>query len=190
MATVLAAGLTGCSGDSAEEATEPTTTPTTTLTADPTEGTEAAEADASEPFEPNVGDLALRVGETREGRAQRTTLIEIKYPYPPAQYREPQPGNQFLGLRIKQCMRPGAERSEYDYSTYNGDWYAVSPNGNQVAGSGSSWNDWPTPKFPESVSLNPGDCLTGWIAGEVPAGMKIEKLIWRPGGETTAEWLP
>jgi hypothetical protein len=161
------------------------------LSADPTEATEAADSEAPESFTPNVGERALRVGETREGTGLRTTLSEITYPYPPAQYREPSTGNQFMGLRVTQCMRDDVETNEYgDYSTYNGDWYAASPTGEQVAGDGSSWSDWPSPKFPESVTLNPGDCLQGWIALEVPAGMQVEKIIWRPGGTTTAEWLP
>ncbi len=46
------------------------------------------------------------------------------------------------------------------------------------------------PKFPESVSLNPGDCLLGWLAVEVPVGMKVQKVVWRPGGETIAGRLP
>ena len=38
--------------------------------------------------------------------------------------------------------------------------------------------------------MNAGDCVKGWVALEVPVGTRIEKMIWRPGGETVAEWLP
>jgi hypothetical protein len=196
----ITAALAGCSNDPEDQAAEPAATATVTVTADASEASEPAastltaeptkESEPAQPAEPNVGEKALRVGDTREGTGFRTTLLEIKYPYPPGQYREPQPGKQFLGLRLKQCMRTEAEPSGEDYSTSGSDWYAATPNGEQYSGDGSSWNDWPSPKFPESVTLNPGDCLTGWIANEVPIGTKIVKIIWRPGGETTAEWLP
>src|SRR5215210_1929426 len=95
-----------------------------------------------------------------------TTLFEIRYPYPPGQYRTPQQGMQFLGLRVEQCFDKTADRlNEYGeptYTTYTGDWVAVAPDGTEAAGGGSSWNDWPAPKFPENVTMNPGDCLKGW----------------------------
>ena len=46
------------------------------------------------------------------------------------------------------------------------------------------------PEFPENVTLNAGECLKGWLAIEVREGMKVKKIVWRPGGATTAEWLP
>ena len=87
-------------------------------------------------------------------------------------------------------MRNSADPGQgVTYSTNSGEWYVVSPNGGQVPG-GSGWNDWPAPKFPENVTLNPGDCLVGWITIEVPVGMKVEKIVYRPQGTTVAEWLP
>lgn len=184
--------LVSCGGAEEPEAAEPRTTPTATLEASPT----PEEVEPSGPAEPNVGDTALRVGETRQGTSASLTLQEIKFPLPQAdEYRTPaNPGDVFLGLRIEQCVSDEYDPAEYDgepfYSTYNGEWYAASPEGEQIGGTGSSWGDWPRPKFPESVTMNPGDCLKGWIATEVPKDLKIEKMIWRPGGETIAEWLP
>ena len=84
----------------------------------------------------------------------------------------PEPDNKgdvFLGLRIHPCALKSyteAEFGEFD-SSYNGEWYAASPDGTHVAGNGSSWNEWPRPKFPETVTMNAGDCLKGWISMEV-----------------------
>jgi hypothetical protein len=165
--------------------------PTTTLSAEPSQD---APSESLTSFEPNVGDRALRVGQTRQGKSAKMTLIEVKYPYPPAEYQEPENGKQFVGLRVKQCVRADFSPADYEgeefYSSYNGDWYAATPDGNQFGGSGSSWDDWPSPKFPENVTMNAGDCLKGWLALEVPVGTKIKKFVWRPGGSTTAEWLP
>lgn len=184
--------LTACGGSDEPAAEEPANTPTTTL-----EATPEATADASPtPVPPNVGDSALRLGDTRQGLFASVTLQEIKFPLPPMdEFRTPtNEGDVFLGLRIKQCLSDSYDPAQYGgeafYSTFNGDWYASSPSGEQVSGNGSSWDDWPRPKFPESVTMNPGDCLKGWIATEVPRNFKIEKMIWRPGGETVAEWLP
>lgn len=179
--------LGACSGgdDGAADAPQSTpVTPTTTLTATPSEEEEQAD------YEPNVGDRALRVGETREGEAGRMTLLEIKLPYPPAEFRRPQPGNQFLGLRLKQCLREDADLDGTDFvSSSAGEWYAATPNGNQLT-STSGWIDWPAPRFPDYVTVNPGECLKGWVSLEVPTGTKVEKMIWRPAGQTVAEWLP
>lgn len=186
--------LSGCAGEgdspSAQETVTVTVTPTTTL-----EASETPEASPTGGTEPNVGDQALRLGQTRQGRSFATTLHEIRFPYPTDNsYRVENKDNVLLGLRLTQCMSQDAEPvDEYGqpfYSTYTGDWAAVAPDGNQAAGGGSSWSDWPQPKFPENVTLNPGDCLKGWLVFEVPKSLKIEKVVWRPGGVTTAEWLP
>lgn len=188
----LALVLSGCGGDglsgaSATATKTVTVTSTTTLTPAPDSASAGPKAGK---FDPNVGDRALRIGMTREGRATKTTLREIRYPYPPAQYREPEAGKQYVGLRISQCLRPGYDlRGEQLTATYNGEWYIASPSGAQVTSS-TSYNDWPAPKFPENVTISPGECLKGWLTVEVKKGFKIEKVIWRPAGETVAEWLP
>ena len=110
-------------------------------------------------------------------------------PYPPGQYRTPASGKKFVGLRIRQCVRLNADLGgDTVYSTYNGEWFAASPNGNQATSS-SSWNDWPAPKFPESVSMTPGDCLRGWVEIEVPKRMHVAKVVYRSSDVTVAEWL-
>lgn len=181
--------VSACGGGGSDATSRPKVDPTTTLTAEPTQ----APSDEAPSFEPNVGDRALRVGQTRKGQAAKMTLAEVKYPYPPGEFNVPEEGKQFVGLRIRQCVSETFSPADYQgedfYSTYNGEWAVATPGGNQVTGSGEYWNDWPNPKFPESVTMNAGDCLKGWVLLEVPPGTKVKKLIWRPGGTTTAEWL-
>lgn len=184
-ASVVATAIAGCAGDGDAAAPGPKATVTVTETATPLEATDLPEeSPPPSSFEPNVGDLALSVGETREGTAFRTTLEEIRFPYPPGQYREPESGNQFLGLRLEQCMRDSAEPTdEYGeplMSTYPGEWYAATPSGEQLTG-GGEWTDWPQPKFPTLVTMNPGECIKGWVTLEVHNGTKVAKIIWRPG---------
>ncbi|WP_183092936.1 hypothetical protein [Nocardioides stalactiti] len=185
--------LAGCGEDSTGDAKPVetvTATATVTVTPETFESDSAAPttSPAEDPFAPNVGERALKVGQTRVGQSIETTLEEVKIPYPPAQYREPQAGNVFLGLRIEQCL---AEDGPNDiFSTSAHDWSAVAPDGSEYKDSGSSWNDWPTPRFSEYVTMIPGRCIKGWIAYEVPQGAKIASLLWRPDGVTTAEWLP
>lgn len=190
----LVATATACG--SGEGASDAKATETVTVTASPssviTASPDPTPSEEDEPYAPNVGDRALTVGDTREGLSALTTLKAVRYPYPPGEYREPEPGNVFLGLELEQCVKADVEvDSEYPlYSTYNGEWSAITPDGLEFGGDGSSWNDWPSPKFRESVTMSPGRCLKGWIALQVPKGTKITSLIWRPDGIETAEWIP
>lgn len=163
--------------------------PTTTITATPDAEDDTAATGPN--VEANVGDRALRVGEPRRGSGAITTLEEIRFPYPAGQFNTPQPGMKFLGLRLKQCVNEDFDAAaEGDViSTFNGEWYAVSPSGEQVTG-GLSDIAWPQPKLPEAVAITPGDCIKGWITIEVPANYKIEKMLWRSGQMSIAEWLP
>jgi hypothetical protein len=146
-------------------------------------------SEASSKFAPNVGDTALVIGETRRGMDYTTKLATYRYPYPPKLYREPKRRYEYFGIKLRQCMRPSATATEEAYSTYNGEWYIEDDKGGQFTSS-MSYNDWPVPKFPETVTMTPGDCLKGWITVEVPRGTKVQKIIYRPAGETLAEWLP
>jgi hypothetical protein len=189
--TAIAVLTLGC-GDGDPGASEDPTA-TVTVTAEPDiESTESDEPIVSSPeptgpVEPNVGDSALYVGDTRQGASVSTTLFEVKYPFPQKIYRDPEPGNVFFGIRLQQCLTK--DETEEIYSSYNGEFAAVTPDGIEFSGSGSSWDDWPSPKFPESVTMVPGRCIKGWIATEVPRGTKVDSVLWRPGGVTTAEWL-
>jgi hypothetical protein len=191
---VLMVLLSGCTSvDSEAPEATPTATVTVTETASVIEPEpEPTPSEDDDPYAPNVGDRALRIGDTRVGEAVRTTLKSVKYPYPPDYAREPDAGNDFVGLEIEQCFNRDAQvDSEYpDTTTYNGDWVVLSPKGFEFGGDGSSWSDWPSPKFPETVTLNPGRCYKGWISLQVPKGTKIASLVWRPAGTETAEWLP
>ncbi|GAA1914247.1 hypothetical protein GCM10009737_14460 [Nocardioides lentus] len=175
--------LAGCGGDTDGQAEErPATSPM-----EPSDSASSAEAE-EDPFAPNVGDRALSFGETRDGMSIDMTLEKVRYPYPPAAYREPfTPGNVYVGLRLEQCM---TEDTPDAYSSYSGEWSVVTPGGQEYGGSGSSYDDFPTPKFPENVTLTTDRCLKGWIVTEVPEGTKIASIVYRPLGETVAEWLP
>jgi hypothetical protein len=185
--------LAGCGGSS-DAAQEPESTqPKPSASSVPPSTIEATTAlptpTPAARTDPNVGDRALRIGETRQGSDFRTRLVKYRYPYPPVQYREASAHKQYFGLFIRECLRPQSKPTDDSYSTYNGEWYIVSPTGAQVTSS-SSYDDWPQPKFPENVTMAPGDCLIGWLTVEVPIGMKVAKIVYRPGGETVAEWLP
>jgi hypothetical protein len=191
-------GLVGsCSADEEQpEAQEtrtssaPSASVTTTLEATtPTQST--TETGPSAAVEPNVGDRALRIGQTREGSLITTRLIAYRYPYPPGQYNEPTSGNQWFGLRVRQCLRDSAPPDQGPYmATSHDEWFITAPRGAQFSG-GLSDMHWPTPRFPEYAGMNPGECLIGWMVVEVPTGMKVERIVYRPlGSPAVAEWLP
>lgn len=155
--------------------------------------TETTASDATDEHAPNVGGEALKLGQTRKGENFDTTLEEVKFPYPPGEYRKPSdPTNDFLALRIQECMHKDAKAAEdgSTESSYNGEWAAITSDGYDYSGSGSSWNDWPSPKFPETVGMIPGRCIKGWIAFEIPKKAEISRIQFRPSGTPVAEWIP
>lgn len=185
--------LSGCASDSGQPEAAPTATVTVTETVPAIEPEpEATASESEDPYAPNVGERALRIGDSRVGRDVKTTLKSLKYPYPTAYAREPEAGNDFVGLELQQCFNEDAE-VDPDYpstTTYNTEWVLLTPDGSEYGGDGSSWSDWPSPKFPESVTMNPGRCYKGWVSLQAPKGTKIASVVWRPKGVETAEWLP
>lgn len=181
----LAFSLAACGGGDSGESAQATVTVTTTPT--PFEESSPPETIDADPYAPNLGDRALKVGQKRVGKEVSTRLIEVKYPMAPAEYRDPAKGNVFIGFRIEQCLNEGG--SSENQTTYNGEWATVTASGEEYAGSGSSWTDWPAPKFPETVFMIPGRCSKGWIASEIPKGTKFDRIVYRPDGEPVAEWL-
>lgn len=181
LALLLTLAAAGCGEPDGEE-----TSPA------PTFSQESTPTKAADPFAPNLGDRALKVGARRVGDDMVTMLHEVKYPLAPAEYRDPDEGKVFVGLSLEQCAEDDIpdDRLEWSMTTYNGEWSAVTPSGEEYAGSGSSWNDWPSPKFPEATSVIPGRCVKGWLEIQVPEGIDIESFIWRPGGQAVAEWIP
>lgn len=188
-APLLALGLlAGCGGGDAEPA-QPAET--VTVFSDPSEAaTPEAEA-PTENFDPNVGDRALQVGQSRVGREVTTTLLEVRDPYPPPdEFRLTDPSNRFVGLRLSQCVIEDPETPPNQIvSSYNGEFVAVTKQGSEYPGSGSSYNDFPLPKFPESATITPGSCVKGWMAVELPGEVQYDKFVWRSAGETLAEWI-
>lgn len=192
MGTTLAALLlftASCSSDDSSDSS-PTQKPSPTKLFEP----EPEPTESVDPFAANLGETALTIGDTRDGREVDTTLHEIQFPLvdPNNEYRVPAEGNDFLGLRITQCLDEKAKPTTDSpaTATYNGDWSAVARSGVEYSGDGSSWDDWPSPKFPEFQGMIPGRCMKGWIQLEVPKGLRFTSILWRPEGTPTAEWLP
>lgn len=183
----LMLSLTACGGGDAEPGAA---TVTETVFADPSAAATPDEEETS-PAESNVGENALQIGQPRVGTEFTTTLLEVRDPYPPPdEFRLTVPTNRFVGLRLSQCViDEPTGRPEDLLSTYNGEFIAVTPQGNEYPGNGSSYPDFPLPKFPELATINAGSCVKGWIAIELPGDVKYDKFVYRPAGQTVAEWL-
>ncbi len=178
--------LVACGGGDAEPA-EPAQT--VTVFSDPSAAATPKQDEPSN-FDPNVGDRALEIGQSRVGREVTTTLLEVRDPYPPPdEFRLSDPDNRFVGLRLSQCVIKNPETPPNQIlSSYNGEFSAVTAQGNEYPGDGSSYSDFPLPKFPESITITPGTCVKGWMAFELPGGVRYNKIVWRSVGETLAEW--
>lgn len=177
--------LAGCVGGDAEPS-EPAET--VTVFSDPLEAATPNEGQAPN-YDPNVGNRALQVGQERVGREVTTALLEVRDPYPPPdEFRLTVPGNCFVGLRLTQCVVEDPDTPPNQIvSSYNGEFSAVTAQGNEYPGDGSSYSDFPLPKFPESATIVPGSCVKGWMAIEIPGDVRFNKIVWRSAGETLAE---
>lgn len=145
-----------------------------------------------DPYAPNIGERALAVGQSRVGRDVTTTLHEVRDPYPPQRYLEPGDGMKYVGLRLSTCVRKEAEpdtNGEGSYITpYNAEFALVDAKGDRYPGSGSNFNGWPTPKFPEARNAVPGECSKGWLVVEAPAKVVPEFIEWTSGQNHLADW--
>ena len=120
-----------------------------------------------------------------------TTVSEVRVPYPPGQYREPQAGKQLAGIRLKTCVSEDADTNAYDYlSASVTEWSFRDAAGNSYTGN-SGWNDWPSPRYPELRGMAAGECLQGWITMEIPKGVRPTRLEYVPldGPGVIAEWI-
>lgn len=197
----LAAALAGCggsgdgnSGSSADGAAsgEPTATVTVTETVTATPSPEASETPSEEATptaqEPNVGDRALKIGQWREGTQVRTRVVEFFQPSdaPKPSYLQGDDGDGAVA-RIEMCTREGAKPTEGDIY---GLFMAYDNSGGQYTQSSSTWGEWPPlPQLPDTVSIAPGKCLSGWVLISAPKATKLVTFDMSDGeGGSIAEW--
>jgi hypothetical protein len=135
----------------------------------------------------NPSARPLRVGQTHHGDGVSTTLRVVDYPYTGDETRRPDSGKSFIGLDVKTCL--DKEASPHT-STRNSEWSLVTRDGARYAGDdSSSWADWPRPKYPEDVSLVPGQCKHGWLLVQVPEDEQFTAVVYHPEGKTAARWV-
>lgn len=187
IAASIALMATACGGDKESTAAEDTTSesPSVSTSVDPTPSESPTPNEKVDPYAPNIGGRALKVGQSRRGTGVITTVLEVKRPYPPALYREPNPGKVWLGIRAKTCVKSDQTETA---QVFWGEWAAVDKNFGTYPGSSTSWDDFPVPQYPSYGEVNPGECVQGWLLVDLPQGKKIKKIAYRPGGQTIAEW--
>jgi len=140
----------------------------------------------------NIGPKALRIGQTRTGSAFTTTVTEIRNPLPPdpASFHTPEPGKKTMAWMLKTCVSPQADPAEGDlYSASEVDFSIADQAGDHYTSNVGIWVDWPTPRYPELRSLQPGECVRGWIGFEVPKSVHAKYLEYVPDGDHVADWV-
>jgi hypothetical protein len=199
---VLAASLAGCGGsggstsDSSADgaaSSEPTATVTVTETVTATPSAEASETPSEEATpsaqEPNVGDRALKIGQWREGTQVRTRVVEFFQPAnaPKPSYLQGDDDGDGAVARIEMCTREGAKPTKGDIY---GLFMAYDNSGGQYTQSSSTWGEWPPlPQLPDTVSIAPGKCLSGWVLISAPKATKLVTFDMSDGeGGSIAEW--
>jgi hypothetical protein len=175
-AAVLAAALLAGCGSSGEAASKSATPSSPSSSASPT------------PFAPNVGATALSIGQTRDGKAFRTTVYEVKQHVKAPTFAPPEPGNKWVIARAKMCSRNTSP--ETAFSTDWTDYVIMDDNDGQYDASGVSWGTWPPlPQYPRDRKIAPGTCVTGWMLFTAPRSVKITKIGLTDGESGfSAEW--
>jgi hypothetical protein len=194
LVVALPLAVAGCGGaDKSPKAADPHPTPTTASTpSSAPEPTETPSATASPSTPPaNVGDLALKVGQWREGLDVRTRVRALVQP------SDTRPPSYLVGdseaegaiADVEMCVRKSSpdpiEGSLYDY------FNVYDKNGGQYSQASSSWDVWPPrPQWPnDDVKVMPGRCIRGWILFSVPHNVRVRSIANDGQDDATAEWL-
>lgn len=168
-------------------------TVTETVTAEPTPTETASETPTAEaspsPQEPNTGERALEVGQWREGVQVRTRVTEFFQPAdaPKPSYLAGDTDGDGAVARVEMCTREGAKPTKGDiYDLF----LAYDASGGQYTQSSSTWGEWPPlPQLPDTVSIAPGKCLSGWVLVSAPRNTKLVTFDMSDGeGGSIAEW--
>ena len=129
----------------------------------------------------------MSIGQTREGKGFRTTVLEVDQRVKAPSYAPPGPGTRWVLARAKMCARNTAETAA---STDWTDYVVMDDNDGQYDASGTSWSTWPPlPQYPRDRKIAPGTCVTGWMLFTAPKSTKISKIGLLDGqGGFAAEW--
>ena len=166
--------------DPATTTAKPTTAAITT-TAAPSEPEPTVATDSTGAAVPNIGDSALKVGETRHGTAIDTTVLKVKDDYRDGSYQAPDGDARWFGVKAKVCVTAKLdEANELWWSNFE----AGNAKGDSFLASSSSWDNFPSPQFPNGTDLQQG-CRQGWLLITVPKNAKVDRV--RMG--SVAEWI-
>lgn len=196
LALLAALTLASCADDSGNTNTEATPGKSTSSAATASEAMTTSAPGSSPPSTsteperapgtPDVGEHALDVGEPRAGLEVTTTLLEVSDPYPPSQHRRPDPGNRFVGLILRTCVKKDASATAM--STHQDEFSFVDEAGNNWTDAGPNWVNFPQPTYPTYREVLPGQCVQGWLAVSLPHDVRPVTVQWVPQGTHVADW--
>ena len=159
LAVVVAAGCGGGGSASPDSTARPST--------------KGEPSPSATPQAPNVGQTALRLGETRHGLGVDTTVFEVVQPAKaPASVKPSVKSDEWITMRVKQCAH-----SDYKGPAFHVVWAAFAGLDRARQGykpvrfSSDRWP--PKPQFPEGLQLPAGRCAAGWILFEVAKGQRF-----------------
>ncbi|HEY2673640.1 MAG TPA: hypothetical protein VGJ07_25165, partial [Rugosimonospora sp.] len=96
-------------------------------------------------------------------------------------------GDEWAAADIQTCAETG---SVFQVTVSNAPWSLSYPDGTDLIPTRTSAPQFPQPGYPHSPStLQPGQCLRGWIVFAVPAGSRPQVIRYAPQGATAIDWL-
>ena len=177
VAVLLLAAMTGCTSSNPKPA--PTVTVTTTPTtpaADPSPSPVThALGDTWEFTNAESTDEALTGSVTVLGYKQGVTSVGS------ASEEAGESGYVWAYADLKLCVTAGS------YTDDTTSWTLYYGDGSRIDPSSSTYDDFPKPEFPTSVTVTAGKCARGKLVFPVPGGKRPESVLYAPSGVSTPE---
>lgn len=152
----------------------------------PAHNTGAATASPSpSPTPPQASQVGDKVTVEHGGMKYDVTLVSVAQPArPESEYAPPPTGHHFAAAEFRVTATTAVdENSNNNAAAIGANDQVYTPSFYGVA-EGTNFAD-------GAVRLQPGTSLVGWVAFEVPDGVRIARMRWTPGagmGTKSAEW--
>lgn len=134
-----------------------------------------------------IGDNALRLGQTRHGADVDTTIFNFE---PAGHYsldRGPDAGEKWMTVLVKTCVHKNAAVDTYT-ALSDSDFGFVDAAGNSYASSASQWSDIPQPHYPTDQNMRAGECVKGQVLLGLPSNVRPSLITLVSDDDHFADW--
>lgn len=96
----------------------------------------------------------------------------------------PPRGGHWASANVQTCVKDSQPPLAVGY----GDWLATDASGGVYRASAMNDKPSPAPRYPETDSVAPGACVSGWVMFPVAFGAVVETVAYRPNPDANVAW--